>query len=181
MSIHQEEWRPVPDTNGRYEVSNLGRVRNARKGNVLKLGRHKQGYSLVQICHPDYPSGRLQRSLHSLVAEVFIGPRPMIEGKLAVVCHNDGDPTHNAASNLRYDTQAANMLEAWHQHRHRSCAVCGAGNSNAKLAEAAVIDIRARWESGEPLKTIAQDHGIGVAHVSAIGLRRRWAWLPERA
>lgn len=46
-------------------------------------------------------------TVHGLVAEVFIGPRP--EG--LDVCHNDGDKSNNRASNLRYDTHSENQKD----------------------------------------------------------------------
>jgi hypothetical protein len=47
------------------------------------------------------------RYVHSLVAEAFIGPRPIgLE-----VRHLDGDSTNNAVDNLRYGTHAENMQD----------------------------------------------------------------------
>lgn len=38
----------------------------------------------------------------------FVGPRP--DGM--VTCHNDGNPANNNLSNLRWDTQSNNQLDA---------------------------------------------------------------------
>ncbi len=48
------------------------------------------------------------RSIHHLVAETFIGPRP--EG--AWVLHNNGDPEDNRPENLRYGTAAENTADS---------------------------------------------------------------------
>lgn len=45
--------------------------------------------------------------VHALVLEAFIGPRP----SGMVCCHNDGDPLNNSVDNLRWDTQASNILD----------------------------------------------------------------------
>lgn len=55
------------------------------------------------------------RSVHVLVAEAFLGPRP--DGLM--VCHNDNDPTNNVVANLRYDTQSSNVLDSVDVRSHR--------------------------------------------------------------
>jgi len=49
----------------------------------------------------------VDRYIHQLVAEAFLGPRP--EGM--DVAHWDGKPGHNAASNLRYASRSENQLD----------------------------------------------------------------------
>jgi hypothetical protein len=41
-----------------------------------------------------------------------------------------------------------------------------------------VLDIRARWESGEKLASIAASHGCSMGCVSLIGTRQRRADVP---
>lgn len=48
------------------------------------------------------------RTVHQLVLEAFVGPRP--DG--LVCCHDNDVKTDNRLSNLRYDTQAANCADA---------------------------------------------------------------------
>jgi hypothetical protein len=52
-----------------------------------------------------------------LVAEAFIGPRPTIK---AHCCHEDGDLTNNAASNLRWDSAGGNLLDEVRHGTHRN-------------------------------------------------------------
>ena len=91
-----EEWRPVVGYEGLYEVSNLGRVR--RVAYVLATYVGKRGsatnYCRVRIFNE---RGGKQRSVHSLVAAAFIGPRP---SPLHEVNHKDGNPTNNTLENL---------------------------------------------------------------------------------
>ncbi|MET0716382.1 MAG: NUMOD4 motif-containing HNH endonuclease [Mycetocola sp.] len=99
-----EEWRAVPDWEGLYEISSHGRVRSLRSGRVLKPWLTNFGHRQVQLCRRGRPTGR---TIHSLVLEAFVGPRPAgMEG-----CHNDGDPTNNHPENLRWDTHRANMQD----------------------------------------------------------------------
>lgn len=46
--------------------------------------------------------------MHQIIMLVLKGPPPL--GK--EVCHNDGDPTNNHPSNLRYDTRLSNILDS---------------------------------------------------------------------
>lgn len=111
----EEEWRTVPGYSGRYEVSSIGRVRSTdwiihstsgqtypHRGKMLTHTKDTQtGYLSVKL-RVDGTSRR--RTVHSLVAEAFIGPRP--EGM--EVCHNDGNRQNPRLENLRYDTSSNN-------------------------------------------------------------------------
>lgn len=52
--------------------------------------------------------------VHRLVLIAFVGPPP--DGM--EVCHNDGDPTNNVLSNLRWDTRTGNMRDAVDHRTH---------------------------------------------------------------
>lgn len=43
-----------------------------------------------------------------------------------------------------------------------------------KLTDQAVREIRARWDAGEKLETIAAAYGVSIGWVSLIGTRQRW-------
>ena len=113
-----EVWKPIPGFDGAYEVSDWGRVRSIdriittkagtkqrRQGRVLTPTANTGGYLKVGL-------GRLGRAktlqVHRLVLEAFVGPCP--EGHEC--CHNDGDPTNNNLSNLRWDTPSGNALDS---------------------------------------------------------------------
>jgi hypothetical protein len=100
-----EVWRVVsvaPD----YEVSNLGRVRShkGRAPRILRPCVNPHGYHNHTLFVAGSP---IFTTAHVLVATAFIGPRP--EGM--EVCHNDGDPGHNALANLRYGTRSENARD----------------------------------------------------------------------
>lgn len=50
----------------------------------------------------------------------------------------------------------------------------GEANGNAKLTEAAVIEIRARRAAGETTTALAREFGVSVTMISKIHLRRKW-------
>lgn len=89
-----EEWKPIEDFPG-YEVSDQGRIRNARTEYVLS--QYPNGRGRIQVVL--YRDGRNNaRAVHQLVAKAFLYPAP--EGTIPM--HLDGDVTNNAVSNLDY-------------------------------------------------------------------------------
>lgn len=110
-----ESWRPVAGLDGQYEVSDLGRVVSLRNGGrlVRKLHVDACGYLRITI----KVGGRtINRRVHGLVAEAFIGPRP--DG--LVVRHIDGDSLNNRPANLRYGTVAENAQDMLRHGRQRN-------------------------------------------------------------
>jgi hypothetical protein len=134
--MENEIWKPVTQIvlrNGTiwnfegYEVSNYGRVRTYKKkyGQVSRANKHaglnrpllkvptiingrpdKKGYP--QFCLSDTNKKRHNVRAHTLVMQTFIG----IPDEYQVICHYDDVKTNNHLSNLRYDTQKNNLLDA---------------------------------------------------------------------
>src|SRR5215471_9115106 len=113
-----ENWRPVPDWEGFYEVSDWGRIRSVArkveygvKGHATYSGRlmaqflKPNGYLCIDLKR-DGKTKRLY--VHRLVALAFIALCP--SGK--EVDHIDGNRAHNALKNLRYVTRSENMRHA---------------------------------------------------------------------
>lgn len=113
-----DRWRPVPEWEGAYEVSDQGRVRSMPrwawssrgKGHWFKAG----GIVLSPGIVSGYARVVLQRdkaiknvSIHRLVLLAFVGPCPA--GMEA--CHHDDDRLNNVLTNLRWDTKPANCAD----------------------------------------------------------------------
>lgn len=115
-----ERWKDIPGYEGRYQISNLGRVRMlptrlrylTKKGedayrvtNIRVLAQQKQnsGYLLVHL-HLD--NTRRALTVHRLVAEAFVA------GAGETVNHKDGDKTNNHYSNLEWVSHSENHLHA---------------------------------------------------------------------
>ena len=101
-------WRMVVGFEGRYLVSNYGEVLTLRgTPRLLKSALNQQGYPTVSL-------GRLNtRTLHSLVAEAFIGPCP----KGQEVRHKNGVRAFPFLWNLEYGTRRQNMQDAMRHGR----------------------------------------------------------------
>ncbi|MBK8246177.1 MAG: HNH endonuclease [Gemmatimonadetes bacterium] len=170
-----EEWRPVEGWP--YEVSSLGRVRRAidslgasgtYPGRIVSPKPHPTGYFYVVLSK----NAKTQtKKVHRLVAEAFHGPAPDAKSHVA---HWDGNPTNNAASNLRWATPAENYRDTVRHGR----AYRGTAAWTNKLSDEDVKAIRHLAAEGRMLqREIAASYGIDQAHVSQIHLRKRWKWL----
>ena len=105
VPLPRERWMPVADWEGRYEVSDHGRVRNVRTGQFIGW-TSGIGYRLVTLC--DGNGNNEERYVHFLVAEAFIGPRPPRQE----VRHLDGSRDNNVWTNLAWGTKSQNSLDA---------------------------------------------------------------------
>lgn len=90
-----------------YEVSNEGRVRNAKTGRILKTNLNERGYERVSLYDKDK---RIRtRPIHRLVADTFYdGDHTALD-----VNHIDGDKTNNHISNLEFCTRKENINHAF--------------------------------------------------------------------
>lgn len=114
-----EQWRPIAGFDGRYEVSDQGRVRSwVRAGKDQGAGWKRRAQPIVRRPHVNRRTGYwcvtlrlppryVTRTLHRLVLEAFAGPCPV--GMEA--CHHDGDREHNGIGNLRWDTRSSNARD----------------------------------------------------------------------
>lgn len=103
----REQWRAVQGFEGRYSVSDQGRVRSedhwdGRRnvtGRILRPGRSNSGHVSVAIGRGN------SRLVHQLVLEAFVGPRPPRHE----VMHKNGRPADNRLANLKYGTRSENL------------------------------------------------------------------------
>ena len=108
-AIKGEVWKPIAGFEGRYEVSNMGRVRSISfnqtgKTLILKPSVSSEGYYSVGL----YDGTRRQQRLyvHRLVAQAFLDNPDNLE----TVNHIDENPQNNRADNLEWMDQRDNNL-----------------------------------------------------------------------
>lgn len=102
-----EEWRDIKGYEGKYQVSNLGRVRSLNyhrenREEILSNIPNKEGYLQVSL----YKNGKSKPFyIHKLVALYFIeNPNNYKE-----VNHKDENKSNNKASNLEWCTREYNL------------------------------------------------------------------------
>lgn len=171
----KEVWKPIAQFNGRYDVSNKGRIRSwinmgrrkLKTPEIRKTGYNNCGYEYIVI---SYKSKQYTESIHRLVAITFI-PNP--ENK-PCVNHIDGDKTNNHASNLEWMTHKENTrhgmetgLISFESH--------GEKNGMSRLTRNDVLDIRNTYRLGcVTQQEIADAWGLSSGHVNDIINKRRW-------
>lgn len=96
-----EQWKPIEFGNGRFSVSNTGKVKNNVTGKILAQQIQNSGYYMV---HLNYQGRRKASTVHRLVAIAFISNPDM----KSMVDHIDCNKVNNNASNLRWVTAGEN-------------------------------------------------------------------------
>lgn len=103
----EEIWKPVLGYEGRYEVSDQGRVRNA-KGREVKPNRMTHGYTCVHLYNGKGKTARRVFTIHKLVALTFLAnPNDLREVNHKNFCRAD-----NKVENLEWVSRVGNVRHA---------------------------------------------------------------------
>lgn len=105
--LPNEMWKDIPTLGGKYECSNMGRIRKKRNSII-----NPYRYFNFQITHHGYlsanPTKEYRRTVHRIVASLFI-PNP---NQYATVNHINGVKTDNRAENLEWASNKMNTAHA---------------------------------------------------------------------
>lgn len=153
VRMNKERWKDVVGFEGRYQVSNKGRIRSVRivtncpNSNlppIVKMLRpnvnKKNGYMSIGV----FKDGKYIRCyVHRLVLEAFVGPCP--DG-MEARHFPDQNKLNNNLSNLQWGTKS--------QNRGRDREIDGTANIGerhgmSKLKECQVIEILKLWSTGK--------------------------------
>lgn len=99
-----EQWKEIKDYSN-YEVSNLGRVRNAI---TKRIRKPNSSYGLYYVVNLRNEYGFKLLKIHRLVAQAFI---PNYDNKREVN-HIDGDKHNNCVNNLEWATRKENAIHS---------------------------------------------------------------------
>lgn len=174
----RERWKAVVGFEGKYEVSDQGRVRSldryvswqCRYGDrLVTVGRNQAGRLLRQCA---IPSGHFTitiegetRRVHDLVLTAFIGPRPDgLQG-----CHEDDDKANNRLSNLRWDTPASNARDAVRNNRMTKGEACH--SAKLRVRDIPIIRKLLKTKSGPVVAKI-----YGVRSTAIYRIRHGITW-----
>lgn len=116
----KEIWKPVPGFEGRYAVSNLGRVKSLAFKQRYLLRNGEEAWRITQarelsqqttnagyrIVHLYADGARQAKTVHRLVLAAFMGDSPL------EVNHKDGNKTNNCLGNLEYTDSSSNKAHA---------------------------------------------------------------------
>ena len=172
----QEEWRDVVGYEGKYQVSNLGRVKGLDRIITMKNGTkrpHKEKLKKLTIGNHRYPIVNLGLSdihcVHRLVAMAFLGSdNPHLH-----VDHINSIRHDNRVENLQWVTQQQNNAK---QYYYR-----GIDKYNAIFTNKDVQHIRDEYDKLSQKKSwgvitlIAKGYGVNSGVVRNIILKKSWA------
>lgn len=146
-TIMEEQWKQSDFADGRYIISNLGRVINCTTGGFVKPMLNNSGYYKLtnsftkENCY-----------IHREVAKLFIGNIP--EGY--IVNHIDGNKLNNSVYNLEIISQRDNIKHSLQVLRH----------GRIKLFNSDKNNICKLLNSGVKISRIAELYGV---HRSTMG------------
>lgn len=174
-----EQWKPVPDFEGIYEISDKCRLRRIS----THKGRAKESYPsphLKKSGYVDYwlwKDGKPTRRIaHRLMWEAFNGP--IAPG--LVMNHKNGIRDDNRIENLEIVTQSENVRDGFLRGRKPpNNPSHGEANGGAKLREHEVREIRRLRASGSSQREVSEKFGISIHLVSLIHRRRIWKHLSD--
>lgn len=155
-----------------FEVSEYGDVRRSKTGTRMRGYIDADGYPTYRLRNKD--GRRVHISAHRLVALTFIG-KPPIEGM--EVAHGDGSRLHCHPQNLRWDTSLGNQRD----RAEHGTAPRGTSNGRAKISEAQVHEIRAKYReikrpgSGRKVGELDEAYGLNRSTILDIAMGRSWS------
>lgn len=173
-----ETWKPIPRF-GRYEASDLGRIRNS-KGLVMKARLSNRGYPQLDLTDDE---GRVRTvTVHTMVLLAFAGPCPDgMEAKHA----NDVSEDNRWPENLSWGTHSENEKDKFANGRPhpvpprqpKRCVRCkGEFEGNGRRCHGCVVsigqDAAYLLRSGVRLEVAAQElHYPSVEGLHALAVK----------
>jgi len=164
-------YKDIPGFPG-YRVGDDGSVWSRRRSPIvlpeyrwklLKYWVNEDGHLHYGI----YSDGKIHNRFgHQLVLMAFVSPCP----KGMECCHENGNPSDNRLSNLRWDTRKSNSEDCIrHGRRPR-----GKDHGRAKIVDSDIPVIRQMIASGSSKASVARKYGISSQQVRRIAERIQW-------
>ena len=167
-----ELWKDVPTFEGKYNVSNWGRIKSNARTILREECAHSRAHlvfykeKILKVNRSVYPIVTLVKTtdeplyhirLHKLVALVFIGEKP----KGTEIRHLDGNPKNCRADNLKYGTRQENLEDA---RLHKIKRGCGHGS---KINYDDIVKIRENSQNSSHAK-LGIEYGVSGRTITRI-------------
>jgi hypothetical protein len=147
-----EIWKDVVGFEGKYKVSNLGRVYSVIKNKILSPNDNGKGYLSVLL------TTKNRRYIHRLVAEAFF------EFKGLEVNHKNLNKKDNSFDNLEWITRKGNQNHMVLNGKH----------NKAKLTLQQAQEIRELLLLGVNCKDLAKKFKVTKTTIYSIKTRKSW-------
>ena len=183
-STEKEVWKDIEGYEGKYQVSNLGRVRSLDryplfkdgrkrllKGQVLKPVKDHNGRLYVKLSNNE--NVRRNKSIPRMVATAFLGSP---EDALLEVNHIDGNPLNNHIKNLEWTTRKENMKHAFDNDLFRT----GEDSPHNKVLISDVEDIfKLKFIESKSNKEIATIYHVSRQTIDSIIKGESWQFKKD--
>jgi hypothetical protein len=136
-----------------YFVTDCGKVWSEKSRKFLKPSITPNGYPVVGLSVGDRKARVF--FVHRLVVDAFLPSDP----NRSITNHKNGDKTDNRLENLERCNHSENLIHA-HAYLPRK-RVIGSSHPSAKINEQIVLEARLRWGSGDTMRSMAREYGIG--------------------
>lgn len=175
-----EIWKDIPQFEGIYQISNLGRMKSLTqsfiskkdgrkwtiKGKILKTPLSSTGYPRKICKHNGISKGF---KIHRLVASTFI-PNPKNK---PFINHKNGIKTDNTVSNLEWCTHKENMDHALKNGLLKI--LSGENHKSSKLTWKQVDEIRNKYKKNTyGYKALAQEYNVTPPNIKSIIENKTW-------
>jgi len=177
--MEQEIWKDIPNYEGLYQASTLGRIKRVKRYNkgragckrlvnekVLKFLLDRRGYYYSIILFKNNHKRRI--SIHRLVALTFItnpSNKPQVN-------HINGNKKDNRAINLEWCTNSENQLHAY--KIGLKVIPDGEINANSKLSNLEVEYIKELYNYGKTISEISKIKNIPIGRLRSIFYGQSW-------
>lgn len=162
--MKNEIWKPIKGFEGKYLVSDLGRIKslpNRTRKTELILKPQNQTYSFIDLCK----DGKVKKmTIHRIVAMNFLDnpeDKPQVN-------HINGDKLDNRVVNLEWSTRSENVKHSYTTGLNSSV---GSKNSQCKLTEKEAIEI---YNSKARTKDLSIQYNITQSTICDIRKGRSW-------
>ena len=164
----------------KYEVSNTGKVRNARTKELLSVMSIQDRYYCVSLNDPDTNMPRLT-TIHRLMAIAFLPiPNKYLKAGYTmdnlVINHKDGYKHHNMLYNLEWCTVKENMN---HAIDHNLIGYLGENSHLAKITEKEAIQICELISKGWNNQKIHDKMGASLKMIQHIRAGECWKHISK--
>lgn len=158
LFMENETWKDIPNYEGLYKVSNLGRIKSFYFGISRILNPHKMtsGYYSIRLSKDKVS---IAKYIHRLVAIAFI-ENPLEKSS---VNHKNGVKTDNNILNLEWATHKENMH---HAIKNGLLVVSGECAATSKLSDKIIIEIRTNKELNQ--RELAKKYNVHPSNISLI-------------
>ena len=173
MTGVEEDWRDIPEWEGLYQASTLGRIRSrdrkSCKGRVLNGRIDKDGYIKMNFSRDGKARGVFA---HRAVATAFLGLPPTALHQSA---HYDGNKKNNTPSNLRWATVGENAQDK--VRLGLTANQFGERHSHSKLTNGDIYGIRSvQYYRGLDTE-LSRVYGVTPQTIGKIRRGERWPHL----